>query len=192
MSKRISEFSEFPENSESWKICEFCNNKSRYYDFPPRGFITCNCEAPKQIHDECLFRKLDPITKSYYLNISDLVCDTCNSKILLNGTFYTYHKENGLLSSERNYKDSVLQGPYKEYSWDGETLIKEANYVSGKLQGLVNTWRIFNEGYYRKSEENYYNGILDGLSIYYYPDNIVKEKIIYKEGVIIGRYNDEA
>ncbi len=180
MSKKLPEFSEIR------KICEFCNNKSRYYDFPLRGVITCNCEAPKQIHDECLFNKIDYTKEYYYHKKIDLPCEICKSKLLLNGTFYTYHKENGLLSSERNYKNSVLHGPYKEYAWDGETLIKDMTYNEGKIEGLYKTWNSKRDGsYYLEIEDNYSNGLFNGLSTTYDSTGNIITKLLYKDNEVI-------
>lgn len=187
MSKKFQEISEFSEFS---KICEFCNNKSRYHDFPSNGTVTCGCENPKNIHDECLFNKIDSTKEYYYFKKIELKCEICNSKLMLNGTFYTYHKVNGLLSSERNYKDSILDGIYKEYDYNGESLIKELFYKNGKIEGFCRFWNRNKNGIlYLEVEENYVNGMLDGLSIIYDEDGCIIEKNLYKENDIIKRFN---
>jgi len=173
------------------EICEFCKNKSRYYTFPSEGSITCDCENTKIIHDECLFNKIDSSKSYYYFKVIDLTCETCNSKLLLNGTFYTFHRVNGILASERNYKDSVLNGFYKEYDYDGETLTKQMNYKDGKVEGLVKEWTRNKDGdNYLVVEENYVDGLLEGISIYYDDEGFISEKILYKENSVIERFCD--
>jgi antitoxin component YwqK of YwqJK toxin-antitoxin module len=172
------------------EICEFCNNKSRYHDFPSQGIVTCGCEAPKIIHDECLFNKIDYTKEYYYHKKIDLPCEICNSKLLLNGTFYTYHRVNGLLCSERNYKDSVLHGVYKEYDYDGESLMKLMNYKDGKVDGLFKEWNRTPEGdRFLEVQENYKDGLLDGLSFTYAEDGYMT-KVLYKENVIVENFTD--
>jgi antitoxin component YwqK of YwqJK toxin-antitoxin module len=174
------------------KICEICKNKSRYHDFLEEGKVTCACEASKKFHDECLFNKIDSSKEYYYFKIIALTCETCNSKLLLNGTFYTYHRVNGLCSSKRNYKDSVLNGIYKEYCYDGETVIKEMNYKDGNLHGLYKSWtRNKHLDLYLEVEENYNDGKLEGLSIIYDDEGYIVEKIIYKDGVAIQKIYDD-
>jgi antitoxin component YwqK of YwqJK toxin-antitoxin module len=172
----------------SKRICEFCENKSRFSDYP-EGSIICGCENPKNIHDECLFKKFTE-TNQYFSPKPVIICETCDSKILLNGTFYTFYKVNGLCSSMRNYKDSILEGKYEEYEYNGESLKKQCTYKNGLLEGNYKEW-VINKDYEHVLylECNYSNGLLEGTYIEYDEnDQSISEKLIYKSNEILQKF----
>jgi antitoxin component YwqK of YwqJK toxin-antitoxin module len=84
----------------------------------------------------------------------------------------------------------VLHGVYKEYDYDGESLMKLMHYKDGKVDGLFKEWNRTQEGdRFLEVQENYKEGLLDGLSETYAEDGYMT-KVLYKENVIIENFTD--
>lgn len=96
-----------------------------------------------------------------------------------NGTCYVYLPD-GKVSEIRNYKDDVLNGEFKDF-FDGVNLRSKGTYVDGKMEGRVvyyypNGTEVA-AGYYR-------NGLKVGPWIYRTETGKVREKELYRNGVL--------
>jgi antitoxin component YwqK of YwqJK toxin-antitoxin module len=89
----------------------------------------------------------------------------------------------GKISEERNYKEDILQGEFKDY-FDGVSLRSKGQYYDGKLDGRV----VY---YYPNGVEVavgfYRNGLKVGPWIYKTESNKVREKELYRNGVLANK-----
>lgn len=95
------------------------------------------------------------------------------------GTCYVYLPD-GKLSEVRNYKDDQLNGEFKDY-FDGTNLRCKGTYLEGKMEGRV-------AYYYPNGVEVaagfYRNGLKVGPWIYRTESGKVREKELYRNGVL--------
>jgi antitoxin component YwqK of YwqJK toxin-antitoxin module len=96
-----------------------------------------------------------------------------------NGLSQVYLRD-GKLAEEKSYKNDLLHGPFKEY-FDGVNLRTVGNYVNGQLDGRTvyyypNGVEVA-AGYHKK-------GLKNGPWIYRTESNKVREKELYKNGVL--------
>jgi len=100
----------------------------------------------------------------------------------------TIYLPDGVVSEERNYKEGIQHGPFKQY-YDAKNVKGEGNYVNGQLEGK-NAYYYPNGvaaavGYYK-------NGQKTGPWIYKEKDGKIKEKELYKEGKLANKKETEA
>lgn len=114
---------------------------------------------------------------------------------------WKYYTKYGLLESEIEYKDGVMEGVYKEYNTLGkistETRITKkepltewvVNYFpSGKVKSngwrvnnsLEGKWEIFHENGKLRQTEVYLNGQLNGPVVNYFFNGKISDKLFYK------------
>ena len=132
----------------------------------------------------------------------------------LNGEWREYNLK-GTLVVSKNYKDDSLNGIARDYWIDGKTVIKEREFFNGASKFLVREFQkngkpdqeimiVDNkpngEGkkYYPsgiiKSSAHFKNGLLEGLSTYYYPDGKPWIEEIYKNGMkwtVVANYDSK-
>ena len=86
----------------------------------------------------------------------------------------------GQLLSRTPYINDLENGT--AYYYSNGTLLAEANYKDGKLNGIV-------KQYYKNRNleyiKNYKNGQLDGISEFYSEDGKLISKKVYKDGNLI-------
>ncbi len=92
--------------------------------------------------------------------------------------------ESGQLEFERNYKDGIRDGSYKQYFENGQ-LEMEGNYKDGKDNGL---FKQYNENGQLKMEGNYKDGIKDGFFVGYFENGQLEFERNYKDGEKDGLY----
>ena len=102
---------------------------------------------------------------------------------LRNGICKEYY-QSGEIEYEANYKDGQLNGVWKRYFKNG-AINKEGNYIKDKREGLEKTYDRYGN---LRIEENYKNDQKNGLQKEYV-DGILKDEVMYKNGVDIGIYN---
>jgi len=91
------------------------------------------------------------------------------------GYWKTYH-ENGILKSEGNRKDFLLDSTWKFYDDEGQ-IVLIVNYRKGQKNGNRITFR-------KKEfvEESFENDVKQGLTTYYYPDSTIFKTIYFVDG----------
>ena len=93
----------------------------------------------------------------------------------------------GKVSEERNYKDDVLEGDFKDF-FDGVSLKSKGQYVNGKMEGRVSYFYPNGvevaAGYYR-------NGLKSGPWYYKTESGKIREKELYKNGKLAGAKETE-
>jgi antitoxin component YwqK of YwqJK toxin-antitoxin module len=104
-----------------------------------------------------------------------------------NGTCYVYFPD-GTVSEERNYKDGVDNGPFKQY-FDGKAIRGQGNYVNGNLDGKT---VYYFPGGIEAAVGYYKNGKKTGPWIYRDNKGNVKERELYKDGVLANKKETEA
>lgn len=109
--------------------------------------------------------------KSYYIT------EIKNNK--RNGVSIKYDK-NGEVIWKGNFKDNLLDGPFKNY---GERWIKEGMYKNDLIEGEVLS---IDKKDGSTIKEFYRNGLLEGEKIYYNPDGSIDEIYEYKKGKLNG------
>lgn len=99
-----------------------------------------------------------------------------------NGTCLVYYPD-GKVSEEKQYKMDVEHGLFKEY-FDGKTIKAEGNFVNGKKEGKVSYY--FPNGV-AAATGFFKNGLKNGPWIYKEKDGKIKDKELYKEGVLASK-----
>jgi len=92
-----------------------------------------------------------------------------------------YYYEPGGLRFEKTFKSGVQEGPVKEYDGAGK-VISEKAYIKGKVEGES---RIYSGGKLL-TQENFKNGLRNGLSVDYYSDGTKRQETPYVFGNIHG------
>lgn len=104
-----------------------------------------------------------------------------------NGTSYVYFPE-GDISEQKNFKDDLQDGPFVDY-FDAKNAKSRGTYVKGKLEGRVSY-------YYPNGVEVaagfYKNGEKNGPWIYKTQSGKIREKELYKSGVLASQKETEA
>jgi antitoxin component YwqK of YwqJK toxin-antitoxin module len=103
------------------------------------------------------------------------------------GTCYVYFPD-GAVSEERNYKDGVEHGPFRQY-FDGKAIRGQGNYVNGNLDGKV---VYYYPGGIEAAAGYYKNGKKVGPWIYKDNKGNVKERELYKDGVLANKKETDA
>lgn len=108
----------------------------------------------------------------------------------LDGKYQKFLADTNILVEEKNYKNNVLDGEYKRYSFEGN-LEEKGQYVDGKQDGIWITYSSTNPGVV-KDTFKYKNGILEEI------DNAninsvksTKEKDLFKELEINFEYSEK-
>lgn len=93
----------------------------------------------------------------------------------------------GTLSEEKSYKQDVQDGEFKQY-FDGKNLKAQGNYVNGNLEGRATY-------YYPNGNEVatgfYKNGKKNGVWVYKEEDGKIKDKELFKNGVLASSKETE-
>ena len=117
------------------------------------------------------------------------------------GSWTLYYPEAGFIQTISSYENGVFTGPFLEFD-DRGRLIKQANYINNKLDGLYGEFRggrplkkiMYKEGaingYVREynsrgdiTKETYYkNNVLDGTMKHFNEDGKVILEYVYKNG----------
>jgi antitoxin component YwqK of YwqJK toxin-antitoxin module len=95
--------------------------------------------------------------------------------------------ENGKPEVISYYRDAVSTNNLAKretYSADGKKS-KEENFLNGKLNGKVQTWKEFDGTII--SDLNYANGLMEGPQRYYFSDGRIKIELNYLNGRLEGR-----
>jgi len=121
-------------------------------------------------------------TWTYYDELGVLISRENYKNGKKNGLFTVYLPD-GSLSEQRNYKDDIQHGPFKEY-FDGKSVKVQGNFVKGQMEGRV-TYHYPNgvevaAGFYK-------NGLKNGPWIYKTQSGKVREKELYKNGVLASK-----
>jgi antitoxin component YwqK of YwqJK toxin-antitoxin module len=117
-----------------------------------------------------------------------------NGKIMYEGTFkddkpvglFKRYTEEGMLLSELTYTPGKDEATAVFYYGDG-TKAAEGKYVARKKEGLWQFWSA-TQPPYLISEENYLNDTRHGLSVKYYPDSTLAEKVAWDMGNRSGEW----
>ena len=96
------------------------------------------------------------------------------------GTYREYF-DNGVLKSEKNFKDDQLHGRCRSYYKKGN-LRQQVNYQEGIINGKA--FEFYENGQY-KLESNYNNGKADGVSKLYYNNGNLYSFMVYNNGQLI-------
>lgn len=104
-----------------------------------------------------------------------------------NGKCFVYYPD-GKVSEEKHYKLDVEHGPFKEY-FDGKTVKAEGYFADGKKEGKVSYY--FPNGI-AAATGFFKNGLKNGPWIYREKDGKVKDKELYKDGVLASKKETEA
>lgn len=117
-----------------------------------------------------------------------------NGKIMYEGTFkddrpvgiFKRYTEEGVLLSELTYTSGKDEATAVFYYSDG-LKAAEGRYVSRSKEGPWKFWSA-TQPHYLISEENYLNDIRHGLSVKFYPDSTVAEKVAWDMGNRTGEW----
>jgi len=117
-----------------------------------------------------------------------------DGKIMYEGTFrddkpvglFKRYTEEGVLLSELTYATGKDEASAVFYYGDG-TKAAEGKYVARNKEGLWKFWSA-SQPHYLISEESYYNDIRHGLSVKYYPDSTLAEKVAWDMGNRTGEW----
>jgi len=101
------------------------------------------------------------------------------------GLFKRYTEE-GILLSELTYAEGKDEAAAVFYYGDGSRAA-EGRYVGRAKMGLWKFWSA-TQPHYLISEETYHNDIRHGLSVKYYPDSTVAEKVAWDMGNRSGEW----
>lgn len=112
----------------------------------------------------------NPIVEQFYINGN------------LNGPSKTYSKA-GELTREEQYFENVLHGTVIDYFETTGEQMRVCRYVFGKRIGECTEY--YDDGTLRR-EETYLNDLLEGEVLAYYPNGVIMEKSVYREGKIKG------
>lgn len=115
----------------------------------------------------------------FYSNDSVIVSEGNMLNGKPNGYWKNYYP-NGVLKSEGNRKDYLLDSLWKFYSEEGK-IILEINYYKGKKNGYRTTYQD-NE----VIKENFINDVKQGNSLTFYPNNKIKFKTPFVNGLEEG------
>ena len=85
------------------------------------------------------------------------------------------------MKTKSNHKDGKLEGPYEDYSDNGQLQTKR-NYKDGKREGL---YEYYSDNGQLKTKRNYKNGNLEGPWEYYNEDGSLIEILTYKDGKLV-------
>lgn len=95
----------------------------------------------------------------------------------------SYFYEDGKLQSEGNMNGINRIGKWTYYNTDGKTIVSEENYENGLLNGIATTY--FSEG--KKAEAaTYKNGELHGKLLRYSSEGILLDDLQYENGKLHG------
>ncbi|MEM7162610.1 MAG: hypothetical protein AAF487_09260 [Bacteroidota bacterium] len=97
------------------------------------------------------------------------------------GYWKTYY-ENGVLKTEGNRKNFMLDSTWKFYNSSG-FLTDIINYTEDKKNGA----QIFFEDSIKKRKDHFENGIQNGFSVYYYSNGSEQKLIPFEKGVEEGK-----
>lgn len=92
--------------------------------------------------------------------------------------------DNGLPSTESEYRDGELNGIHKEYFYNGQPR-KTEQYKDGKREGLVRAYTVYGTLYYTL---NFKEDKEDGELLYYYNNGKVQNSTRYVNGEAQGTY----
>ncbi|MCU0457944.1 MAG: hypothetical protein MUE37_02495 [Bacteroidales bacterium] len=117
-----------------------------------------------------------------------------DGKIMYEGTFkddkpiglFKRYTEEGLLLSELTYTAGKDEATAVFYYGDGKKAA-EGKYVSRKKEGLWKFWSS-TQPHYLICEEYYHNDTRHGLSLKYYPDSTLAEKVAWDMGNRSGEW----
>lgn len=117
-----------------------------------------------------------------------------NGKMMYEGTFkddmpvgiFKRYTEEGILLSELNYTSGKDEASAVFYYGDG-IKAAEGKYVSRNKEGLWKFWSS-NQPHYLICEEYYHNNTRHGLSLKYYPDSTLAEKVAWDTGNRSGEW----
>ncbi len=94
-----------------------------------------------------------------------------------------YFYDDGILESEGNMNGINRVGKWIYYNTDGKTIVSEENYENGLLNGIAITY--FAPGKIAESL-NYKNGELQGNALRYSSEGILLDDLQYKNGKLHG------
>ncbi len=103
------------------------------------------------------------------------------------GLAYIYLPD-GAISEERNYKQDIQNGPFKQY-FDGKKIKGQGNYIMGNLEGRVSYY--FPNGV-EVAAGFYKNGAKSGPWIYKNENGSIKEKELYINGKLASKKETDA
>jgi antitoxin component YwqK of YwqJK toxin-antitoxin module len=117
-----------------------------------------------------------------------------NGKIMYEGVFrddkptglFKRYNEEGILLSELTYTGGNDEAVAVFYFPDGQKAA-EGKYVTRKKEGLWKFWSS-TEPHYLISEEYYQGDLRHGLSVKYYPDSTMAEKVTWDKGNRSGEW----
>jgi len=117
-----------------------------------------------------------------------------NGKVMYEGTFrddkpvglLRRYTTEGILLSELTYADGVDEAEAVFFYPDGEKAA-EGKYVSRKKEGLWKFWSS-TQPHYLICQEYYHNDTRHGLSLKYYPDSTLAEKVAWDMGNRSGEW----
>jgi antitoxin component YwqK of YwqJK toxin-antitoxin module len=120
------------------------------YNYDGTIYNSCNYKADL-LHGE--FRQYDENGR-----LSSIINHENGEKIFNDGELITY-QSNGAIESKCFYKNGKLEGIKTYSSWNNGVVIKEENYINGKLNGLLIERRGNGEIW---RTQNYLNGLRNG------------------------------
>ncbi|MBL7933401.1 MAG: toxin-antitoxin system YwqK family antitoxin [Bacteroidia bacterium] len=124
---------------------------------------------------------------TYYDELGTLLSKDTYKNGKKNGLSYVYFPE-GDVSEQRNYKDDLEDGSFVDY-FDAKAVKSRRTYIKGKLEGRVSYYYPNGvevaAGYYKNGEKN-------GPWIYKTQSGKIREKELYKNGILASPKETEA
>lgn len=102
------------------------------------------------------------------------------------GTWERYYADGKLMAITRHIQDTTVVD-VTFFHPDGKTQMSEGRYLKKKKAGQ---WKIWDESGILRSDENYQDSLLDGISKYYYDNGKLIKTETYKKGVKDGAFEE--
>ena len=188
----------YDENGQAKQALDFTDGKlqGRTTQFDEKGRRVMDAEFHDgKMHGEALFYRDGKLAMKMHFNegvaegLATTYDDNENALVEqfyvngnLNGPAKTYSKT-GDLTRKEQYFENILHGEIVDFFESTGQEMRVCRYIFGKRVGECTEY--YEDGALRR-EENYLNDLLEGEVVGYYPNGVIMEKSVYREGKLKG------